>query len=1549
MQEPEYLSQVIDFAGFYKNILGNLHGIDTVVYELIQNADDVKDDEGNPLTTLIRFDVRDDALVVYNDGVFRDEDFRRMQHIASGAKSLEADTTGAFGIGFVSVYQLTDHPEILSKNQHWVMYPEAEAQKRIQRTFTDTQATTFILPWATDPQSKVRRLLELEPVDVTQLDEYLLQINKAIYKAAPFLKQLTQIELLRNGVLHHRIEREMVDDAILIADEHNEISWLLLTGEFEREAAALKGRYPSIKEFKKHHVHIAIPEDGLTTGCLYAILPTEDQLELPFHINADFFPSIDRKGIMLRSNPQSEWNRTAIRAAAETLADNLTALYPENDDRHIKIWDMLESLHRVYQHDDIDNYEGVFRFFWEKVKPRIPETPIVYTADGRWVLPAAARFPQTEEERVVSDILVELGISLIHPDLYSHYNLLASAAGTPLLTITDIVDAIKSKGLVDDMQLSKAPGTLKKPETWSKLWTAIEKIASRQSRNLTLSSEPLNQLRETPIVWDIEMRLWCPSHIRKGDINTRQVFSEIGWLHPEIGQKVPFISQLVKDFTVTDALALLGSYSSEENLNDWRDGSLDIKALYQWFTKHKSQITDDEDHIASLHSLSIWPVGNTLSTLDNVYIPGNFDDPLNVSNLVRIDLLGGDKSLLEELGIPELTFKRYVDEKVPDVVENGGLPVDQLRKLIRLLAQRIGDLNDIHLTLKLKNLPLVECTDGQFYVGSQVYFPSDEIVLLKGRVPIAVHMTEDHYSLRDLLSKLGVVDKPRMRDIVDLVRDITVSPPNKKRAEDITAVFEHLTARWPLLSESEKRETAPLKGMAWLPSDTAVDRWFKPIEIYAIFQRYLFDSQARFLCFKATVQRQASTIGLIDYLNIGTTPTPDLVVSHLLHCSHLGEEVNKQIYTYLSQNLDEPALRRLKDTPCLLLPDGAYVYPHQVFSHGHPFGKYRYQLGSAFWDYRDLLDYLNVRENPETSDYFDVMLEISSKYGHKTLPEEDMSILMACWTSLSNLVNQEKAFKGDFIRLSKSEVVPNGNGILTRPDYIFFNDRPNLIEKLGLGPSVIDRPVGAWRAMEAAGVQFLSQAVEAEIVDALDIRLVPKLKTYFHSRMHLLKRVLQCSCEASRENLEHKSEDLHARLENIELGEVLMLRVMFIVRIGLNNKKSNPELAEALWLDDKNVIVIKYTEDEQIPWAAVSRELASAVKRTGELGNLASGFQQVLSARTTEEAERTLDALGYASFDFRKEESQVENTVIEGFGGDDAPAEDFEPTTSIWSDEPDISRQPVSGSLDEGVTDIDDEDVDTEPTPETVTEPSEDVSQPEIDNPDDSDAILPPEHPQTDGPQEGKDGAPLERSKKPQGSDRTPPPQKRTEIRRITSYVYTKDQDAEPKDSEKSTHKYDVERTAVDFALRYEELNGRIPKEQEHLNPGFDILSTDKYDNVYYIEVKGLSGTWETPNPAQLTRMEFEKAREYGENYWLYIVENATSTEPQLHIIQDPANKADRYLIDHGWMGVEEQTKESIIKRIYIEMEPPIEDENFDEQEDYEEEKGDSPILELTV
>ncbi|XP_071959408.1 sacsin-like [Antedon mediterranea] len=100
---------------------------ESIFKELLQNSDDAGADEINFI-----FDERQHsdknvfceswkqtlgpALCVFNNKPFTEDDLKGIQELGTGAKSVHPDKTGQYGIGFNSVYHLTDCPSFLTND-----------------------------------------------------------------------------------------------------------------------------------------------------------------------------------------------------------------------------------------------------------------------------------------------------------------------------------------------------------------------------------------------------------------------------------------------------------------------------------------------------------------------------------------------------------------------------------------------------------------------------------------------------------------------------------------------------------------------------------------------------------------------------------------------------------------------------------------------------------------------------------------------------------------------------------------------------------------------------------------------------------------------------------------------------------------------------------------------------------------------------------------------------------------------------------------------------------------------------------------------------------------------------------------------------------------------------------------------------------------------------------------------------------------------------------------------------------------------------------------
>nr|XP_022329313.1 sacsin-like [Crassostrea virginica] len=119
-----------------RNILDQYPDGSQIIRELVQNAEDagartfkIFYKEGNPETHprtsgsgYNRY-FKTPALCVHNDGVFSTEDWKGIKSIYTSVKEKDALKVGRFGLGFKSIFHITDSPIIISGDQLLIINP----------------------------------------------------------------------------------------------------------------------------------------------------------------------------------------------------------------------------------------------------------------------------------------------------------------------------------------------------------------------------------------------------------------------------------------------------------------------------------------------------------------------------------------------------------------------------------------------------------------------------------------------------------------------------------------------------------------------------------------------------------------------------------------------------------------------------------------------------------------------------------------------------------------------------------------------------------------------------------------------------------------------------------------------------------------------------------------------------------------------------------------------------------------------------------------------------------------------------------------------------------------------------------------------------------------------------------------------------------------------------------------------------------------------------------------------------------------------------------
>jgi hypothetical protein len=170
---------------------------------------------------------------------------------------------------------------------------------------------------------------------------------------------------------------------------------------------------------------------------------------------------------------------------------------------------------------------------------------------------------------------------------------------------------------------------------------------------------------------------------------------------------------------------------------------------------------------------------------------------------------------------------------------------------------------------------------------------------------------------------------------------------------------------------------------------------------------------------------------------------------------------------------------------------------------------------------------------------------------------------------------------------------------------------------------------------------------------------------------------------------------------------------------------------------------------------------------------------------------------------------------------------------------------------------------------------------------------------------EGGDGA--TRQRQAAGTKRPPD---RTQSGRLLSYTEPAKGGSAVQDDEDQTNpevrkrRTAIEKAAVDYFLamassRWQEVTV-IPNPT---NPGFDIQAIAHDGIAEYIEVKGQSGAW-TETGVAVSPTQIRKAEEQRERFWLCVVEYATDEDRrQLYLINNPFGLTDQFRFDKGWKG----------------------------------------------
>ena len=264
---PTHGTYSASILGTISSHLEGLQGFGPMCLELIQNADDAK-------ATSIVFDITDDALLVQNNSTFSERDFVRITEVASAGKSTDNELIGRFGIGFVSTYQVTDQPQIISSGKKLTLIPQEE--RFTHEDVGVTEGTLVRLNWATDSASSTRLALKQSAVTTSDFDKMQEDILAVLHQGVLFLRNLSQIELRRNGEVVEACNFERSSAKHLSVHFNSDGSvqdWVILTGDIETRAESLLAKFPQLSMHRRNtliSLAFRVNTDVFRNGYFYA-------------------------------------------------------------------------------------------------------------------------------------------------------------------------------------------------------------------------------------------------------------------------------------------------------------------------------------------------------------------------------------------------------------------------------------------------------------------------------------------------------------------------------------------------------------------------------------------------------------------------------------------------------------------------------------------------------------------------------------------------------------------------------------------------------------------------------------------------------------------------------------------------------------------------------------------------------------------------------------------------------------------------------------------------------------------------------------------------------------------------------------------------------------------------------------------------------------------------------------------------------------------------------------------------------------------------------
>lgn len=1510
-------------AGSYTaNLLGNirshlagLQGYDVMALELIQNADDAKAEE-------ISFDITDSGLMVRNSGQFTycgdlhsrpcgfvatnnySCDYHRIADVGSGGKLSRGENIGRFGIGFVSTYQVTDHPEIRSSGIKLTLHPEA-GQWFIE-PFDELAGATFFLPWADNPNTEARLALGVSHVSTAHIDQLAEDFQSVLRKSLLFLRHVRKAEVRRNGrlLLACDLDRSEGSDLIVSFRPSGEVEhWHILRADAADAAKRLYATHPrleSLHRSTKISIGLRVDPEPLDEGLLYAFLPTEQLTGLPLHINADFFPESDRKAVIFAGHQHEQaWNEMLVDAAAAELARNPEGLRETLG--HVQLWQILGRAYDLSSKPT--GHPPCYKRFWERLKATATQAHIVQAQDGSIQLPSGVFLPRTPLNEHQAKALLEIGGRLVAEDLRP-FQTAMNQLGAPILTLERLVGLLES---TMSRQVAAATEVTdeKVEQFYRPLWSIVNDLLPDSGTSNPSTNPSVQRLLALPFI--VTEDLFAVTINQSYTAPAALEADRVAGLLPRLAIAsrhlfgFPKIARLIERIELGAVVSHISSMCASQPVDEIIGvDDKDLRDLYALFADlDHHQGTVDKTVYQQLRGLPIWRSSRGLIKATQALLPGNFTDPTGQADLLDTAVLteSAREFVSIKLGVQTQTIEAFVQTVLPTFFDEQG-PVDATKytRLITELANHPALVNDEDIRRLLGSLPIVPTQDGSWSRPVNTYRRTDDLVKVLGD---SLHLWLDASripnapSVRAFIDNLGVRRSPIARHLVDRMLSIAekyLPTEDAKRAS--SEVFYVLCDNYEEWKEKKAFQDAlaDLQQAACFPADGDREDWHTADSLYAPYRADAFRSQANILDFRNTVRLKPA---LLEELEVSINPETQLVINHLQHCVATGGQPHVSTYQVLNERAQrsDPLISTLAGSRCIYVESQkTFVRPNQLYWVPQQLGRYAYTIPGNYESFKPLFDAIGVKNAPDGRDFVDILLDIVGEYYEQSKPVTgpDRAVYDICLASISSAYEDEELTPSDLRRLQEAPTILNLRGQLTHPDEVLLQDSE---WHAGFFRGELDQALckpapELWPFVEEIGVRRLSESAQValEFVDGPRGDETPVAEKLME-RMDILSRLLHDKPTMVRKKIRNALLELRAVSHDV-------VRIQASVHVGGDRAFAPPTSAHAFYdIENGRLTLARPVSDRS--WAHVLNALFHQLmpeESGSEISKLTLSVRPLMGM-TVEEAHLELSDAGIPYLDAAADTAMTEDLTSPDLD------EMGNPSESVNHGEGDTASSPPEAS---GEHDA--------PSGHNGRNPSRGGRRPrpeaeahagrETDSPNSHRGST-----QRFGSTTGRDGCAgttqgERRAKKSRAKH------KEQWDRRLLSYVRQKQESssASVEQDDLSEHNLAVEVVARNAVCAYEKDRGRIAEKMAQTHPGYDIISRNPVTGEdRFIEVKGVNGEWNQTGVG-LSRLQFSNAQDYGDRYWLYVVEFVSDPEhTRVHAIRSPATQVTAFMFDGNW------------------------------------------------